>query len=375
MTKPLNIQVHGWRGVSHSYALVNQFQLVHWHQSANVAIEHIDMPFIMAHWQAGTNAAGFHAADLNLIQDTAQKITPQALYRIYAPFELNTPVELPTLTFAVTEFGLSTETYDQKLVNTYAEKGGLIHTPSRWSQQRLVAMGMPEEIIHVIPHAADDRYFFPMMPAVIEENRQLLGYNSDDILLFNVGTHNWNKGLDVLLTGFAKAKQLQPRLKLLLKDQRSTYLINSEQYVKQTLENIGLMQEDILSAIRILPAHLDLSQLNALYNMADAYLTPYRAEGFNLPALEAQACGTPVIATAGGATDDFLSGPNFNPINGRYIENANLKDDLQINAYIEPDLTHLIEILRNLDRKQKPQQLPDLLNWPQVCENICKLLN
>jgi glycosyltransferase involved in cell wall biosynthesis len=42
-----------------------------------------------------------------------------------------------------------------------------------------------------------------------------------------------------------------------------------------------------------------------LYNAADCYLSPYLAEGFNLPALESIACGTPVIVSKGGPTDDF----------------------------------------------------------------------
>jgi len=40
--------------------------------------------------------------------------------------------------------------------------------------------------------------------------------------------------------------------------------------------------------------------------LADAYLCPYSAEAFNMPALEAAACGLPVICTAGGPTDEFI---------------------------------------------------------------------
>jgi glycosyltransferase involved in cell wall biosynthesis len=47
-----------------------------------------------------------------------------------------------------------------------------------------------------------------------------------------------------------------------------------------------------------------------LYQTADAYVSPYAAEGFNMPVLEAIASGLPVICTAGGPTDDFTS-PEF----------------------------------------------------------------
>ena len=369
----LHLRVEGWRSISHSYALVNQFQLLHWKKSKTAAIEHIDMPFVMAHWSKGENSAGFNESDLSLIEKISEPIVPNAIYRIFAPFGLDTPVELPTVTFAVTEFGLNSDNYDQAQVDRYAARGGKIHTPSQWSKRRLMASGMPEHIIHVIPHAADGNYFFHMPPEASAQNRQTLGYTSDDIILLNVGTHHWNKGLDVLVTAFAKARQKNKNLKLLLKDQRSTYLMNSESFVQQTLSEIGMNDEETINSIRLLSGHLNLAQLNSLYNMADAYLTPYRAEGFNLPALEAQTCGTPVIATAGGATDDFLISPNNTLVSGQLVENANLKDDLKINAYVEPDLNDLIDVLeRTASRKFLPD-LPSQVGWLDACLRINNL--
>jgi glycosyltransferase involved in cell wall biosynthesis len=45
-----------------------------------------------------------------------------------------------------------------------------------------------------------------------------------------------------------------------------------------------------------------------LYGCSNAYVSPYAAEGFNLPVLESMASGTPVIVPRGGSTDDFTNG-------------------------------------------------------------------
>ena len=367
------VRVEGWRGISHSYALVNQFQLLHWKKNDLSRIQHIDMPFVMAHWSAGQNSAGFHAQDLQAIENISDTDAAQALYRIFAPFSLDIPVELPTVTFAVTELGLNTENCDPAQVKRYADHGGLIHTPSQWSKARLVANGLPEQIIHVIPHAADSSYFFQMDALGIAQNRTTLGFSDDDVVLLNVGTHHWNKGLDVLIKSFALARQHNPQLKLVLKDQRSTYLMNSEPYVQQTLTDMGMADQPTLDAIKMISGHLTLSQLNSLYNLADAYVTPYRAEGFNLPALEAQTCGTPVIATAGGATDDFLQPHLSTRIPGQLFENAALKDSLRVNAYIEPSLSELTQILGLTTRKPIVKVDPVGIGWSDACRQLLAL--
>jgi glycosyltransferase involved in cell wall biosynthesis len=119
-------------------------------------------------------------------------------------------------------------------------------------------------------------------------------------------------------------------------------------------------------------------QIPSLYNLADAYVTPYRAEGFNLPACEAQACGTPVIATQGGATDDFLQGNAANHfIAGTLHENTALQADLTRNAHIEPQLDALVALLENLGRKAtNTQALDDLINrsWQAPAARLVQLL-
>ena len=66
----------------------------------------------------------------------------------------------------------------------------------------------------------------------------------------------------------------------------------------------------MLSNIIVISKNLTLKELSELYGSCDAYVSSYRAEGFNMPPLEAAACGIPAILTSGGSTDDYYD-PSF----------------------------------------------------------------
>jgi len=61
-----------------------------------------------------------------------------------------------------------------------------------------------------------------------------------------------------------------------------------------------------LRGVRFL-GHLDVSQLRGLYSTADVCVMPSRREPFGLVAIEALACGTPVIATNQGGLPDIIN--------------------------------------------------------------------
>lgn len=369
------IKINGWRKVSHSYALVNQFQILHWRKSLDIDIYHEDAPFIFGHWSDSVNPSGFKDIDVNII-DKNDCVPEEFLgqYNIYAPLNFESIKSHPVVTFAVTELGFPDEAFGKQEVESYFEQGGLIHTPSNWSRHRLVAAGIPKEIIHVIPHSADPEYFYKIDNDINIVNRAKLGFNSDDVVLLNVGSHFWNKGMDLLVLGFAAAKKRNKNLKLILKDQRATYLLESEEYVKKLLISSNFLDSEIYDSIIFIRDHLDLVGLNNIYNIADLYVSPYRAEGFNLPALEAQTCGTPVLATMGGATDDFLFGTSNHFLPGRKVENANIKEGMKINSYIEPDLNFLIELLGRVEPKCNNHSVHPPCSWVDSCQAILNLL-
>lgn len=58
--------------------------------------------------------------------------------------------------------------------------------------------------------------------------------------------------------------------------------------------------------IRFIVDNYTPKQLNELYNECDVYVSPTRAEAFNLPVLESLACGKPVIVTNFGGQTDYI---------------------------------------------------------------------
>ena len=83
---------------------------------------------------------------------------------------------------------------------------------------------------------------------------------------------------------------------------------------------------------------MDLSTLNELYNITDCYVSPYRAEGFNLTPLEAAASGTPIIVTKGGSTDDYFN-PKFGlQIDSKIINDGNLTS-------LRPNIDSIVECI------------------------------
>ena len=87
---------------------------------------------------------------------------------------------------------------------------------------------------------------------------------------------------------------------------KAEVIINNFFTNNPSLDSTGLRE-----SIIILSENLTSTQMNSLYNLVDCYISPYRAEGFNLPVLEAMACGCHVITTFGGSTEDFVKNHIF----------------------------------------------------------------
>jgi len=196
----------------------------------------------------------------------------------------------------------------------------------------------------------DPNKFSPLSESERLAARNALGYTNDDVVFLNVGAPIWNKGMDLVIQAFFAARKTNKNIRLLIKDQQALYGLSAVGMIKTLLSEGKIeLDNDSVESIRVLPQTLTIEQLRSLYNVADYYLSPYRAEGFNLPVIEAIACGTKVIVTEGGATDDFCDANTSIKIPSRLRTNEVISGT-RVGAYLDPDLDALVQIVSQCSR-------------------------
>ena len=80
--------------------------------------------------------------------------------------------------------------------------------------------------------------------------------------------------------------------------------------------------------------------LNKLYNIADVLAVPSRVEGFGLVAIEALACGLPVVATNNGGMVDFIN------------ENVGALVDVEDDTALEREIIKILSGERKFEKEK-----------------------
>lgn len=138
--------------------------------------------------------------------------------------------------------------------------------------------------LHVIPVGVDTDQFRPL-PHVPRVPGRLLTTASADVAM---------KGLRYLLEAVAK-----------LRTERAVELViigrpRSNGPSSEVIDRLGLT--DVVRFVHDVPAE----QIVELYAEAELAVVPSLYEGFSLPAIEAMACGVPLVTTTGGALPEVV---------------------------------------------------------------------
>jgi glycosyltransferase involved in cell wall biosynthesis len=310
-------------------------------------LAHRDLPFPYPNWNRVENNPGFPES-----MQVAIDAVPfpgdsryDCAYTIAWPYWSPPQEADKALSFMTGEFGFAETDFVGQASDLEAFYRGdnRIVTPSHWSKEKLVEHGFPDEKVSVIPHGVSPELFFPATEYERQLLRQQVSVTPEEFLFLNLGAMSWNKGIDVLIPAFIEIRRRHPRARLVMKDDQALYGLSVVDVIHRILMEKGLpLSDDLRQSITLISTTLSLPQLRSLYAMADAYVAPYRAEGFNLPVIEAIASGTPVIVTDGGATDDFCDPRTARFIRSQRVDNT-ARNLPRKGYHLEPDHHSLVQ--------------------------------
>ncbi|MFS4488294.1 D-inositol-3-phosphate glycosyltransferase [Dietzia kunjamensis] len=150
--------------------------------------------------------------------------------------------------------------------------------------------------IDVVPPGADLEQYTPGTQRGTERARRALGLGQHSEVIAFVGRIQPLKAPDVIVRALAEMVRAQPRrdVRLMVVGGPSGSGLERPRSLMELAEELGVADRVCFLAPR------PPSELVDVYRAADIVAVPSYSESFGLVALEAQACGTPVVAAAVG---------------------------------------------------------------------------
>jgi MMP alpha-(1->4)-mannosyltransferase len=159
-------------------------------------------------------------------------------------------------------------------------------TVSESSKRDIVAqMGVRADRLHIVPVGVDPQIFHPM-PEVARVPGRLMTTTSSDVPM---------KGLVPLLEALAKVRTERDDVELVIIGKAK-----EKSKIPALIERLGL--RDCVQFVSGVPTE----RIVELYAESEIAVVPSLYEGFSLPAIEAMACGVPLVATTGGALPEVV---------------------------------------------------------------------
>lgn len=166
---------------------------------------------------------------------------------------------------------------------------------SKATKNYVLSLGADPEKIEVLKNGVDLVRFRPLT-TVKDEMRKKLGISRDAIVVLTVRRLVFKNGIDTLLESAEIAIKKNPKLVFVIVGKGPDF-----EQVRERITQLGLRRNFRLTGF------VSDEDLPFYYNAADLFALPSKSgEGLPLVALEAMACGLPVVATNVGGISEVM---------------------------------------------------------------------
>ena len=240
--------------------------------------------------------------------------------------------------------------------------------PSQWQAKCTIAQGADPNKVKVVPEGVDVNVFYPENVGLLDE------YKNSKFKFVLFGRWDYRKSTKEIIEAFIDVFGDNDDVELIASID-NPFSGDNIKSTEERLKHFGLDHKNI--KIKHFPSREDyISYLKT----GHVFLSCARSEGWNLPLIEAMACGTPSIYSECSGQMEFAAGKGLPvkilgemPANNAYYNHFN---DV-IGNYYEPDFDNLKEVMLDAYKNYqnyKVQALNDAkiihenFNWDKIAE-------
>jgi autotransporter strand-loop-strand O-heptosyltransferase len=239
----------------------------------------------------------------------------------------------PKIAYNVWESTLQPEQFFNKL-----KEYDQIWVPSQWQAECTIAQGMSADKVKVVPEGVDVDTFYP------EDPKTVLDYVDGRFKFVVFGRWDYRKSTKELIETFLKEFKPNEPVDLIVSID-NPFSGDGHKTTEERLEAYGFTDERI--KVKHFPSREDY--VTYMKN-GHVFLSCARSEGWNLPLIEAMACGTPAIYSECCAQMEFAKGKGLpvKVLGERPALDANYNHfNTVVGNYYEPDFEDLARVMRD----------------------------
>jgi autotransporter strand-loop-strand O-heptosyltransferase len=238
--------------------------------------------------------------------------------------------------------------------------------PSKWQYDCLIEQGYPKDRLFIVPEGVDVDTFKPIKKFP----------KRDKIRFVHFGRWEHRKGTTELLKSFAEEFKDEDDVELIASVE-NPYAVDG---LKSTDERIKFHNIDTknIKFLNFTPRDEYVKYLQTSH----VFVSCARSEGWNLPLIEAMACGTPSIYSNWGGQLQFAEGKGV-PVNISGLKPANVEHSHFKGDYCEPDWIDLRLKMRQaydyhtamwITAKSQGEEIRKNFNWDVIAKIASDIL-